>query len=92
MPRSLLHEVHEVVLPGIVILFKKAMAHESADGHETLIYLLIHSNELAYLQLITVFVYGNSSPKVMSKSFTGSLLLWELLCFYRTLPDIFVVS
>ena len=39
------------------------MAREGAGDLEILIYLLIYSNKLAYLQLITVFVCGNSSPK-----------------------------
>ena len=39
------------------------MAVEAAGDREILIYLLIYSNKLAYLQLITVFVDGNSSPK-----------------------------
>ena len=39
------------------------MAHEGAGDLEILIYLLAYSNKLAYLQLITVLVYGNSSPK-----------------------------
>ena len=39
------------------------MAGEMAADREFLIYLLIYSNKLAYLQLITVLVYGNSSPK-----------------------------
>ena len=39
------------------------MAREGAGDLEILIYLLIYSNKLAYLQLITVLVYENSSPK-----------------------------
>ena len=40
------------------------MAHEGAGDREILIYLLIYSKNLAYLQLvITVLVYGDSSPK-----------------------------
>ena len=39
------------------------MAHEGAGDREFLIYLLIYSNKLAYLLLITVLVYGNSPPK-----------------------------
>ena len=39
------------------------MAREGAGDHEFLIYLLIYSNKLAYLQLITVLIYGNSPPK-----------------------------
>ena len=41
----------------------KTIARKGAGDRETLIYLLIYSNKLAYLQLITVFVCGNSSPK-----------------------------
>ena len=37
------------------------MAREGAGDRELLIYL--YSNKLAYLQLIIVSVYGNSSPK-----------------------------
>ena len=39
------------------------MAGEMAADREFLIYLLIYSNKLAYLQLITVLVYGSSPPK-----------------------------
>ena len=39
------------------------MAREGAEDCKCLIYLLIYSNKLAYLQLITVFVYGTSPPK-----------------------------
>ena len=39
------------------------MASEGTGDREFLIYPLIHSNKLTYLQLITVLVYGNSSPK-----------------------------
>ena len=39
------------------------MAVEAARDRESLIYLLIYSNKLAYLQLITVLVYRSSSPK-----------------------------
>ena len=43
---------------------EKTMAHEGDGDREILIYLLIYSKKLAYLQLvITVLVYGNSSPK-----------------------------
>ena len=45
------------------------MAREGAGECEFLIYL--YSNKLAYLQLITVLVYGNPKvpkvPKVMNK-------------------------
>ena len=39
------------------------MAHEGAWDSEILMYLLIYLNKLAYLQLITALVYGNSSLK-----------------------------
>ena len=39
------------------------MAREGAGDREFLIYLLIYSNKLTYLQRITVLVYGNASPK-----------------------------
>ena len=105
------------------------MAHKGAGDHKILIYLLTYSNKLAYLQLIIVLVYGNSSPKsheqdylnfqqklwnasqiifrrynftknelflryflrILFKSFWGTSSTIELLCFYRTLPWIFVV-
>ena len=105
------------------------MAVEAAGDREILIYLLIYSNKLAYLQLITVLVYENSSPKsheqdylnfqqklwkiskfiyrkctfaknelflryflrILFKSFRGTSSAIELLCFYSTLPCIFVV-
>ena len=41
----------------------KNMAREENGDCEFLIHLLIYSNKLAYLQLIAVLVYGNSSPK-----------------------------
>ena len=42
------------------MLCKKTMG---AGDREFLIYLLIYSNKLAYLQLITVLVYRSSPPK-----------------------------
>ena len=39
------------------------MALEAARDGEILIYLLIYSNRLAYLHLITVLVYRNIPPK-----------------------------
>ena len=39
------------------------MAREGTGDREFLIYSLIYLNKLAYLQLITVLVYGNSPPK-----------------------------
>ena len=43
------------------------MACEGAGDRKFLIYSLIYSNKLAYLQLITVLVYGNSPPKSHEK-------------------------
>ena len=39
------------------------MAHEGTRDREFLIYLLIYSNKLAYLQLTKVLVYRSSPPK-----------------------------
>ena len=39
------------------------MERDGGGDLELLIYLLIDSNKLTYLQLITVLVYGNSSTK-----------------------------
>ena len=39
------------------------MAHEGGGDLEFFKYLLIRSNKLTYLQLVTVLVYGDSSPK-----------------------------
>ena len=39
------------------------MASKGTENGEILIYLLIYSNKLAYLQLITLLLYGNSPPK-----------------------------
>ena len=39
------------------------MARKGAEELWNSDYLLIYSNKLAYLQLITVLLYGNSSPK-----------------------------
>ena len=45
------------------------MAREGAWEREVLIYLLIYSNKLAHLQLLTVLVYGNSPPKSHEKGY-----------------------
>ena len=42
---------------------QKTMAREGGGDCRLLIYLLIYSNKLAYLQLITVLVYRSSPPK-----------------------------
>ena len=39
------------------------MAREGTGDRKFFIYSLIYSNKLAYLQLITASVYGNSLPK-----------------------------
>ena len=39
------------------------MVHEGTRDREFLIYLLIYSNKLAYLQLTKVLVYRSSPPK-----------------------------
>ena len=51
----------------VAILCKKTIAREGAGDHEFLIYL--YSNKLAYLQLKTVLVYGNSSPKSQEQGY-----------------------
>ena len=53
---------------------KKTMTREGAWDREFLIYSLIYSNELAYLQLITVLVYGNSPPKSNEKGYLNQTL------------------
>ena len=42
------------------------MAREGTGDRELLIYLLIYSNKLAYLQLIPVLVYRSNPPKGMN--------------------------
>ena len=90
------NKYHEVVTPEMVILCKKTMALEAAVDREILIYLLIYSNKLAYLQLITVLVYGNSSPKSHEQdylnfqqiSFRRLLLPWN---FFYAFTEHFLV-
>ena len=41
----------------------KTREREGTKDRKFLIYLLIDSNKLAYLQLLTVLVYGNSPAK-----------------------------
>ena len=45
------------------------MTREGTGGRECFIYPLIYSNKSAYLQLITVLVYGNSLPKSHEKGY-----------------------
>ena len=45
------------------------MAREGIGAREFLIYLFIYSSKLAYLQLITVLVYGNSPLKSQGKCY-----------------------
>ena len=47
----------------------KTMARKWAGDREFFIYLLIYSNKLAYLQLITVLVYRSSPPKSHSHNY-----------------------
>ena len=71
LPHSLVHEIQImnffntglIFTPEVVILCKKTMAREGAGDHKFLIYLLIYSNRLAYLELITVLAYRSSLPK-----------------------------
>ena len=65
LPHSLFHETNIIrqLLQRLLFFVKRSMAHKRVKGREILIYLLIYSNKLAYLQPITVLVYGNSSPK-----------------------------
>ena len=49
---------------------------------EILTYLLIYSNKLAYLQLITVLGYGNSSPKSHEQDYLNfQQKLWKIIEF-----------
>ena len=53
-----------VVTPEVAILCKKKLWRAEVAGILNFFkHLLIHSNKLTYLQLITVLVYENSSPK-----------------------------
>ena len=75
--RNIYHEVvtpERVILflfkNRVIFLFKKkqtnklkTIVRKGAGDCEILIYLLIYLNKLAYLQLITVLLCGNSSPK-----------------------------
>ena len=63
---TLWNKYHEVVAPELVTLCKKNKTEETRN-RECLIYLLIYSNKLSYLQLLTVLVYGNSLPKSHEK-------------------------
>ena len=51
-----------IFAPDVVILCK-TLVGERAKERDIFIYLLIYSNKLAHLQLITVLVYGCSPPK-----------------------------
>ena len=54
------------------------MRPEGARDHEVLIYLLIYSKELTYLQLKTVLVYGSSSPKSQEQDYLNfQQKLWK---------------
>ena len=43
------------------------MARDETEDRDFFIYSLIYSNKLAYLQLITGLVYGNSRPESQEK-------------------------
>ena len=43
---------------------KKTMAQDGTGDRDLLVYLLIYSNKLVYLQLTTVLVYG-SNPMLL---------------------------
>ena len=45
------------------------MARKGAEYSEFLIYSLLYSNKLVYLQLITVLIYANSPPKCHEKDY-----------------------
>ena len=57
------------------------MARVGAEDHEFLIYSLIYSNRLAYLQLITVLIYGSSPLKSDEKGYLNQT-------FSKTLKNI----
>ena len=62
MSRSLLHEINEVVTPELFYA-KKNYDARGCRGPQNFDIPIDISNKLAYLQLITVSVYGNGSPK-----------------------------
>ena len=53
-----------------------------AADREFLIYLLIYSNKLAYLQLTTVLVYRSSPPKLWTRGKTLKICVNEFI--FRT--------
>ena len=55
------------------------MTLEKPRDREFLIYLLINWNSLAYLQLITVLVYGRSPPKNLEQGYLNfNKKPWEI--------------
>ena len=82
LPRSLLHKINTknffdtslIFTPELAILCKKNMASEKAENREFLIYLLIYSNKLTYLQLGAVLVHGRIPPKSYEQ---GYLKFWQ---------------
>ena len=82
LPRSLLHKINTknffdtslIFTPELAILCKKNMASEKAENREFLIYLLIYSNKLTYLQLGAVQVHGRIPPKSYEQ---GYLKFWQ---------------
>ena len=61
------NKYHEVVTPAVVIFYVKNYGARGDRDREFLRFSLIYpNNKLAYLQLITVLVQGNSPPKTKS--------------------------
>ena len=54
------------------------MVGEGAGDREFFIYLLTYSYKLAYLHLITVLVYRNSSPKSHEKGYKNLEKPWTI--------------
>ena len=63
------NKYHQVVTPEVINLCKKLWRQGDQGQIIFDIYSLIYSNKLAYLQLITVLVYGNSLPKNQEKGY-----------------------
>ena len=55
------------------------MERKGAEDCEFLIYLLVCSTKLSYLQLITVLIYGNGSPKSHEQGYLNfQQKLWKI--------------
>ena len=88
------------------MLMEKTMVSEGAVNRQVFIYLLIYSNKLAYLQLITVLVYRSSPPKSheqgylnLSKNlekyvyvFCEFIVIWPVLASYLCLVNLSLSS